>query len=118
MTKVLVVDDSEDIAMLVVQHLRLEGFEAEARTSGFDELLDPAGWRTPPDVVIVDLNLPGTDGGDILRFVQANFPATRRVLYSGSDPQWLPGGLELVGLADAVILKSANLAEIVEACRA
>lgn len=118
MTTVLIVDDSEDIAVMVVQHLKLEGFEAKAWTSDFDALLELAAWRTAPDVVIIDLNLPGTDGGDILRFVQAHFPGTRRVLYSGTDPQWLPGGLELVGLADATVLKSANLGEIVEACRA
>lgn len=118
MTSVLLVDDSEDIAVMVVQHLKLEGFEAKAWTSDFGELLDIAAWRTAPDVVIVDLNLPGTDGGDILRFVQAHFPATRRVLYSGTDPAWLPGGLELVGLADAVVLKSADLGEIVQACHA
>lgn len=63
---VLLVEDDDSLRRFVVRHLRGAGYEvAEATTAeGATELL-AAGLR--PAVVLLDLNLPGDTGWDLLR---------------------------------------------------
>ncbi len=63
--RVLVVDDEEPIRELVGGYLRREGLEALAAVDG-DDALDVVR-REQPDVVILDLNLPGLDGMEVCR---------------------------------------------------
>jgi DNA-binding response OmpR family regulator len=57
---VLVVEDSPDIADLVRHYLERAGHRVERLATGTDVL--PAARRAPPDLVILDLMLPGLDG--------------------------------------------------------
>jgi DNA-binding response OmpR family regulator len=57
---VLVVEDSPDIADLIRHYLERAGHRVERLASGTDVL--PAARRAPPDLVILDLMLPGLDG--------------------------------------------------------
>jgi DNA-binding response OmpR family regulator len=58
--RVLVVEDSPDIADLIEHYLVRAGHRIEVLSSGGDVL--PAVRRAPPDLVILDLMLPGVDG--------------------------------------------------------
>jgi DNA-binding response OmpR family regulator len=63
---VLIVEDDESLRLIVARHLRSKGFtvrEAESAEAAADDL--DRGLR--PDVVILDLNLPGDTGWDLLR---------------------------------------------------
>lgn len=60
MTNILVVDDEREIASLIVEILRKEGFEATACHSG-EEALSLFGCQSF-DLVILDVMMPGMDG--------------------------------------------------------
>ncbi len=62
---VLVVDDEENISFLVASALRLEGIEATVASNGRDALAHVA--ERPPDMVILDVMMPGLDGFEVLR---------------------------------------------------
>jgi two-component system KDP operon response regulator KdpE len=65
MTKVLVIDDEVRFARALAISLRARGYEVETATTGEEGLAQAAGWH--PDVVVLDLGLPGMDGLDVLR---------------------------------------------------
>jgi diguanylate cyclase (GGDEF)-like protein len=68
MSKILVVDDEPTIVELLEEHLRSEGYETEHAYSGEEALqvLD----KSRPDLVILDLMLPGMDGYEVCRLMQ------------------------------------------------
>ncbi|HEV2769113.1 MAG TPA: response regulator transcription factor [Solirubrobacteraceae bacterium] len=63
--RVLVVEDDEDIAAVLVRSLRMEGYEARASSDGEAALREAAAFA--PDLVILDLGLPRIDGVDVAR---------------------------------------------------
>ncbi|MFQ5829007.1 MAG: response regulator [Candidatus Methylomirabilia bacterium] len=65
---ILVVDDEEDICQLFLRSLALEGFEVAAVGSGPEALA--VVDREPPDLIILDLALPGMDGIETLRRIR------------------------------------------------
>lgn len=82
---VLCVDDARDIT-LMFSHL-ING-EADMRCVGAlqsaDELLAEVE-RLRPDVVLLDLTMPGKDPLTALRELGARVPASRVIVYSGYD---------------------------------
>jgi DNA-binding response OmpR family regulator len=70
MTRILVVEDDRDIAELVGRYLEKAGFTVEILGSGREALAAIAS--RPPDVLVLDLMLPGVDGLEICRAVRAN----------------------------------------------
>jgi two-component system response regulator MprA len=69
MTRVLVVEDSPDIARLVQRSLLLEGYEVDVAQDGRGALA--VVRDTPPDLIVLDLMLPDIDGMEICRRVRA-----------------------------------------------
>jgi two-component system alkaline phosphatase synthesis response regulator PhoP len=63
--KILVVDDEENIRELVRYNLAREGYQVTTVGSG-EEALKQAGSK-PPDLIVLDLMLPGMDGFDVCR---------------------------------------------------
>jgi len=68
--KILVVDDEEDILELVRYNLAKEGYQVKCVTSGEDAL--KAASEETPDVVLLDLMLPGVHGLDVCRNLKSN----------------------------------------------
>jgi len=66
--RILVVDDEESILDFVELGLRYEGFEVELAQDGPAALTAVAARR--PDLILLDLNLPGLDGLDVCRRVR------------------------------------------------
>jgi DNA-binding response OmpR family regulator len=68
MHKVLVVDDEPTIREIVVGYLERAGFKTLEAADGnrARELLE----RDPPDLVVLDLMLPGTDGLELCRWMR------------------------------------------------
>jgi CheY-like chemotaxis protein len=69
MKRILVVDDEEAIRLLYKEELTDAGYEVELATDGMDALrkLD----RARPDLVTIDLRMPGMDGIELLSRVRA-----------------------------------------------
>ena len=66
---ILVVEDDVNTANLVATYLRKEGFAVQIENDGRQGLL--AARRKHPDLVILDLMLPGMDGLEICRQLRA-----------------------------------------------
>lgn len=63
--RILVIEDEEDILALIHYNLSKEGFEVSAATSGESGL--ELARRELPDLVVLDLMLPGMSGIDVCR---------------------------------------------------
>jgi two-component system, OmpR family, alkaline phosphatase synthesis response regulator PhoP len=70
MSHILVVEDDADIAALIAHYLEKVGHRVERVTSGSDVL--PRLRRTPADLVILDLMLPGMDGLVVCQAMRAD----------------------------------------------
>lgn len=68
--RVLVVDDEEDILELIRYNVAKEGYHVDCAATG-EEALKKASAE-PPDVMLLDLMLPGIDGLDVCRRLKAN----------------------------------------------
>jgi phosphate regulon transcriptional regulator PhoB len=67
---ILVIDDEKDLAELVSYNLRKEGFVVAYAQNGESGLTSAIG--NPPDLVLVDLMMPGIDGLEVCRRLRAN----------------------------------------------
>jgi DNA-binding response OmpR family regulator len=67
--RVMIVEDEASVRELVAQYLELEGFELMQASTGSDALKLAA--EHSPDLVILDLNLPGIDGYEVARRLRA-----------------------------------------------
>jgi two-component system, OmpR family, response regulator MprA len=68
--RVLVVEDDEDIAQALQRSLRMEGYEVRAAADGPTAL--ESGRSFAPDLVILDLGLPGIDGVEVAKTLRAD----------------------------------------------
>jgi CheY-like chemotaxis protein len=73
---VLVVDDNPAGQLLVTTVLQLDGFQVEGAGSSF-EVLERLRTRTP-DLILMDVQLPGQDGLSLTRQLKAD-PATASI---------------------------------------
>ena len=64
MTRVLVVDDEPQILRALVANLRARGYEVDAAATG--EIALQLAARHRPDLVILDLGLPGMSGAEVI----------------------------------------------------
>jgi DNA-binding NtrC family response regulator len=67
--RVLIVDDQLDVAQLLADLLRPAGYETATATNGDEALAQAAAQR--PDVVLLDLTMPGRDGIEVMRELHA-----------------------------------------------
>jgi DNA-binding response OmpR family regulator len=70
--RVLVVDDDPNVAEVVTRYLEREGFVAEVARDGHSAL--DRALAAPPDLVVLDLMLPGIDGLEVCRRLRALAP--------------------------------------------
>ncbi|MCI0343865.1 MAG: response regulator transcription factor, partial [Chloroflexi bacterium] len=90
-------------------------FEVVAEVERGDEVL-PAIRKKRPDVVVLDVELPGGSGIGALEQVRSELPEARVLMLSGfSDPTRVRAALR--GGADGYVLKNAPPAELLEAIR-
>jgi two-component system CheB/CheR fusion protein len=76
MTRVLLLEDSEDVLYLLQIELEWLGYEVEATTDA--EAALAASRRTPPDVIVSDLAMPDMDGFEFIQRIRAT-PTLRSV---------------------------------------
>lgn len=93
---ILVVDDEEDILELVRYNLNREGYRVICASTGEEALTEVS--KKPPDVVVLDLMLPGVDGLEVCRRLKSD-PLTTTIpivmLTAKSEDSDIVTGLEL-----------------------
>ena len=68
--RVLVVEDNTALAEGIEYNLRLEGYEVKIAESGTDAIAAAKSWS--PELVILDLMLPGVDGYQVLKSIRGD----------------------------------------------
>jgi DNA-binding NarL/FixJ family response regulator len=83
--RIVVCEDDENLASLVVETLAADGrFDVVARARNGEEAVELAEEHAP-DVVLMDIGMPGIDGIDATRAIHARDPRQHVVIYTGSD---------------------------------
>jgi CheY-like chemotaxis protein len=84
---VLLIDDEQDWRFMASLYLKEAGLEVLAAADGAEALEKIRSAR--PDVVLLDLNLAGESGLEVMKVLKAHEPNLRIVLYTGMnhDPE-------------------------------
>jgi two-component system, NarL family, response regulator LiaR len=115
--RVLIVDDHEVVRQGLRAFLELQdGIEVAGEAEDGGAAVTVAE-REAPDVVLMDLVMPGTDGVTAMRALRERLPRTRVIVLTSflDDDRLLPA---LRAGADGYLLKNARPAEIARAVRA
>lgn len=107
--RILVVDDDPTVAEVVTGYLRRAGFTVEAAADGPAALA--CAERARPDLVVLDLMLPGLDGLEVCRRLRAAGPVPVIMLTARGDEDDRIAGLELG--ADDYVTKPFSPRELV-----
>ena len=112
---VLIAEDSEDDAMLIVRELRRGGYEPRMRrvdsAADMKEALENGQW----DLIITDHNMPSFDSGDALRLAREHDPNIPFILVSGSIGEEIAVDAMKAGAHDYVM--KDNLTRLLPAIR-
>lgn len=112
--KALIVEDDLALSDVLAFTLRHAGFETFAVHDGLDAL---EAWREhKPDVIILDLNLPGIDGLAVCRRVRAESQTPIIILTVRGEESEVVKGLELG--ADDYVVKPFSPRELVARAQA
>jgi DNA-binding response OmpR family regulator len=106
--RILVVDDERTIAESIAARLRAEGFRTDVAYDGPSAVACDAA--TQPDLLVLDVMLPGFDGLEVCRRVQARRPVPVLMLTARDDETDLLVGLA-VG-ADDYLTKPFSMREL------
>ncbi|AYY12062.1 DNA-binding response regulator [Actinobacteria bacterium YIM 96077] len=112
--RVLIVDDDTALAEMLGIVLRGEGYEHAVVTNG-DEVM-PTFWEFKPDLVLLDVMLPGRDGIDLCKEIRSESGVPIVMLTAKSDTVDVVVGLE--SGADDYVVKPFKPKELVARVRA
>jgi len=113
--RILFVDDEAHLRDLISLYLRHEDMEVTAVASG--EQAKELFCQAPFDLTILDLNLAGEDGWDVLSFIKRKDTKHPVIIYSGVDEDELAQKKALLGLANGVVRKMSSLASLLAEIR-
>ncbi len=99
---VAIVDDDSAFAAYLRTFLSLRGYEARCYTRG-DELLASMKQTEAPDVVLLDVMMPGLDGMATLRALKASRPEAQVIMLSGRNQASTIVEAVRLGAADYVV---------------
>jgi len=127
MTKVIIIDDEEDIRIVLKEIFLRAGFEVEVASNGNDgmSLLRENG----ADLVITDIIMPGSDGVETAYDIRMEFPQTKIIVMSGggnvAPHDYEPGAITTTAYlasaaavgADLTLTKPFDREELIKAAR-
>lgn len=114
MTLIAVVEDEPSIAEVVSLYLKRAGYEVQTFSDG--RVAQEALNQSQPDLVILDVMLPGVDGFAVTRFLRDRSDVPIILLTSRRDETDRIAGLELG--ADDYVVKPFSPQELVSRVRA
>jgi two-component system, OmpR family, response regulator MprA len=112
--RVLIVEDDEDIADVLRRSLRNEGYEVKTSADGVEALDLAAGFV--PDLVVLDLGLPGMDGVEVCRRLRSDGDVPILMLTARAETEDRVTGLD--SGADDYLVKPFERTELLARIRA
>jgi len=112
MKKILLVDDEEGIQMLYREELEDEGYEVISAYTGEEGLKKVKDES--PDLVILDIQMPGMNGIETLRQMKMNNPDLPVILSSAYNEYKQDLG---AWASDEYVVKSSDITDLKEAVR-
>lgn len=112
--KVLVVDDEDSVRELIELYLKKEGFEVIHARDGREALR--LNGQHHPDLIVLDLMLPGLDGWEVCRQIRSSHPVPIIMLTARTEEVDRIVGLELG--ADDYVVKPFSPRELVARVKA
>jgi DNA-binding response OmpR family regulator len=107
--RILVVDDEPNIVDVITMALRFQGFATESAATGREAIAAVGSFK--PDLVVLDVMLPGFDGLEVCRRVQAQRPVPVLMLTARDDEADTLMGL--AAGADDYLTKPFSMRELV-----
>lgn len=127
MTRVMIIDDEEDIRIVLKEVFSRAGFDVVVASDGNEGL--NMLREQPADLVITDIIMPGSDGVETAYDIRMEFPKTKIIVMSGggniAPVDYEPSAIsttaylasaEAVG-ADLTITKPFDRDELIKAAR-
>lgn len=111
---VLLVDDEEEFVTTLAERLRLRGIPTRMSTDGEEAL---RMMETDiPQVVVLDVLMPGLGGLEVLKRIKADYPRVKVILLTGQGSTW--DGIQgmRMGVFD-YLMKPLNIDELIEKIR-
>ena len=107
--RLLVVDDEEKIREMLIRFFSLKGYDVRGVAGGAEALalLD----AFPPDVVMLDLLMPGLSGIDTLKQLKQRQPQLKVIILSAADLEQVAQGALALG-ANYYVCKPPSLGEL------
>lgn len=110
--RILLVDDEEGIQLLYREELEDEGYEVVSAYNGEQAFVKFT--QRPPDIVILDINMPGMSGIEVLRRMKEMNPDLPVILSSAYQEYKQDLGS---WASEEYIVKSANMDELKQAVK-
>lgn len=112
--KILIVEDNDRLRNTLLEHLREEGFAADAAIDGEEGFYKATNWEY--DAVVLDVMMPKMDGFEVLRKLRMEGRTFPVIMLTARDQIWdrLHG---LNGGADDYLTKPFELDELVARLR-
>jgi two-component system, OmpR family, alkaline phosphatase synthesis response regulator PhoP len=110
MARILVVDDEPSIVLAVKDELIFEGYEVDSAADGHEALAKARALR--PDVLLLDLMLPGLNGFEVCRRLRPEMPGMWVIIFTvrGQEADRITG---FEAGADDYVTKPFSLRELV-----
>lgn len=105
--KILVADDEPGIVQLLKDYFEIQGYEVASAFNGV-EALEQSSRR--PDLILLDVNMPGLDGFEVCRMIRDHVSCPILFLTAKVEEQDRIRGLMLGG--DDYILKPFSIDEL------
>lgn len=99
--EILVVDDEAPVRLSLAAYLEDEGFIVRSAESA-EQALESAA-ANPPHLAVVDLRLPGMDGGALILELAKRHPGMKFLIHTGSTKFSLSEDLKSAGLDDSQV---------------
>ena len=81
--RILIVEDEPEMAALLARGLRTEGYQVETADNGIDAMT--LARETPPDIAVLDVNLPGMSGFELCRRMREQQAGIALILLTARD---------------------------------
>ncbi len=80
-TKILIIDDEEDLCLLFKNILKPEGYTVFTAQNGYDGI--KINQKRDPDIILLDLKMPGINGIETLRRIRKKDPGVIVIIITG-----------------------------------